>query len=317
MENDLAPICLFTYNRLNETKLTIEALKNNYLAKDSELFIFSDGAKNKQDIKDVIKVRAYIKTIIGFKKVAIIESEENKGLANSIINGVTKIIDKYSKVIVLEDDLQTTPNFLDFMNKALSYYYRDKNIYAVNGYSLFISSLCKQDSIYFHKRACSWGWGTWDDRWNKEIFDKTVIRNKISEDKKILKKFEKEFGADVSRMLIDNLKEKNNSWYIRWIFYNFIKQKSSVFSSFSKVENIGFISNATNCNGISVYKTKLDYTNNINFEFINYKKNSTDVDRDFLKYFSMNYKIMYRLRLLQTSKGRRLIYLELLKKIKL
>ncbi len=42
----LDPICLFTHNRLVETKHKIEALRNNYLAKEIQLHIFSDGAKN-------------------------------------------------------------------------------------------------------------------------------------------------------------------------------------------------------------------------------------------------------------------------------
>ena len=118
MKNSLAPICLFTYNRLEETKQTVEALKNNFLAKQSELFIFSDGPKYIDNTLEVDSVRAFVKTISGFKKITINESIKNMGLASSIINGVSKVIKTYDSVIVLEDDLITSANFLNCKNQA-------------------------------------------------------------------------------------------------------------------------------------------------------------------------------------------------------
>ena len=138
---EIAPICLFTYNRLEETIQTVAALKNNFLANKSELFIFSDGAKNKNVEQKIKQVRKYLKTITGFKNITIYESSKNKGLANSIIDGVTKIIETYGKIIVLEDDLVTSPNFLNFMNQALEFYHYNNRIYSVSGYTLNLPSL--------------------------------------------------------------------------------------------------------------------------------------------------------------------------------
>ena len=110
----LAPIVLFVYNRPWHTQQTIEALQKNELVLESELFIYSDAAKI-DDVKQAVdEVRSYIKSINGFKKITIIEREENWGLANSIIDGVTTIVNQYSKIIVLEDDLVTSPFFLKF-----------------------------------------------------------------------------------------------------------------------------------------------------------------------------------------------------------
>jgi GT2 family glycosyltransferase len=114
-----APIALFVYNRPWHTRQTVEALKKNELASESELFIYSDAPKNGKAKEKVKEVREYIKTIDGFKKVTIIERENNWGLADSIIDGVTKIVNEYGKIIVLEDDLVTSPYFLKFMNEAL------------------------------------------------------------------------------------------------------------------------------------------------------------------------------------------------------
>ena len=117
--DDLAPIVLFVYNRPDHTRQTVEALQKNELAIDSELFIYSDATKNENAEQKVNEVREYIKNINGFKKVTIVEREKNWGLANSIIDGVTKIVNEYGKIIVLEDDLVTSPYFLKFMNWAL------------------------------------------------------------------------------------------------------------------------------------------------------------------------------------------------------
>ena len=162
----LAPICLFTYNRLSETQQTVEALKKNFLASKSDLFVFSDGPKNAGAKLKVEDVREYLRSINGFKSVTIFESEENKGLAKSIISGVTQIIKKEGKVIVLEDDLITTPNFLDFMNQALdSFEYNDK-VFSISGYTLNLPSLSQHNKdYYFAHRASSWGWATWTNRW--------------------------------------------------------------------------------------------------------------------------------------------------------
>ena len=122
MTKKLAPIVLFVYNRLNHTRQTLEALQKNDLASKSELIIYSDSAKNKNDLDKVAKVREYIKNIDGFKKIIIRKAKKNIGLANSIINGVTKVVNEYGKIIVLEDDLMTSRFFLRFMNEALVAY---------------------------------------------------------------------------------------------------------------------------------------------------------------------------------------------------
>ncbi len=118
-----APIVLFTYNRPWHTRQTVEALKKNEFSQESELFIFSDGWKSDEDKPKVLEVRKYLKSIDGFKKINIIERDRNWGLANNIIDGVTKIVNEYGKVIVLEDDLITSPYFLKFMNNT----YRRRN----------------------------------------------------------------------------------------------------------------------------------------------------------------------------------------------
>ena len=112
----LAPVVLFVYNRPFHTKLVVDSLLKNHLAKDTELFIFSDGPRNEDAVPKVDEVREYIYSVEGFAKVEIVCSDVNRGLSGSIVEGVTQLVNRYGKVIVLEDDLKTSPFFLTYMN---------------------------------------------------------------------------------------------------------------------------------------------------------------------------------------------------------
>ena len=297
-----APICIFTYNRLNETILTINALKNNYLAPNSELFIFSDGPKNLNEINKVEEVREFIKSITGFKAVQIMESSENMGLASSVINGVTNILMNYESVIVLEDDLVCSPNFLNFMNKALVFYQKNPIIQSINGFSFALTYT--KSEVYFQSRTGSWGWATWKDRWNTKIFDKEIIKSQIKDDPKIIKQFKKHSGADLPKMLKKTLTGKNDSWYIFWAFDHFIKKTYSVFPIYSFVTNIGFNVNSTHCKGINSYKSIPVNNEKTEFNFPVFQLSEQKTTRAFLDYFTRLNKIIFRFKLLKSHIGR-------------
>ena len=152
----LAPIAFFVYNRPKHTKISIEALKKNKLAKESELIIFSDGPKNNnEDIKNVNEVRKIIKEIEGFKQKKIVLNENNCGLYKNFVNGITKICNEYNKVIVLEDDNETSKYFLNFINDGLNLYENDKAICSINGW--FYPKKNNLDSYFFLKGGDTWG----------------------------------------------------------------------------------------------------------------------------------------------------------------
>jgi len=309
--NELAPICLFTYNRIEETIQTVSALKKNYLAKESDLIIFSDGHKDESTKKKVTEIRNYLKTVTGFKTVKIKESEINKGLANSIIHGVSEVIYKYGKTIVLEDDLITTPNFLNFMNQALDFYKDDDTIQSINGFSLKINN---PENIYFHKRTFPWGWATWKNVWSQRLFDKDYIQNKITDNPKLLKKFNKICGNDMASMLQDSMSGVNSSWYVRWVFNHFSNNKYSVYPTLSKVVNIGFMYESTHCNGINTYISELDNKFNMSFTFVKLKELDKDMNKEFLRYFKKSYKLFFRIGLLKNLYGRKLLINEIKRK---
>ncbi len=275
----LAPIVLFVYNRPWHTKQTVEALQKNELASNSELFIYSDAPKNEQASEKVKEVRQYIKTIEGFKKITIIEREKNWGLANSIIDGVTQIVNEYGTIIVLEDDLVTSQNFLNYMNESLKKYKDAQNVYSITGYS-FSNNINTIDSTYFLKLTSSWSWGTWKDKW-KDFSHDTSIFTPCLEDQY---RFNYDDSYNYTGMIKQQLGNKIDSWAIYWYASTFMKNALTLYPSKSLVENIGFDGSGVHCGSTSIAKQKSEYldyilTNDVVEKIIN-RKYISDILRE-------------------------------------
>lgn len=232
----LAPIVVFTYNRLSHVKALIESLQQNELAKDSQLFIFSDGGKTHEDSSKVSEVRSYLYAIQGFRSVEINESETNRGLANSVIHGVTQVLQQYDKVIVLEDDLILSPYYLRFMNEALDVYEKDERVGTVNGHMLDLKGIA--DETFFIHHTDSWGWGTWKRSWDLFEANGSVLLKQL-EERDLCKAFDFDGAYPFVRMLKRQIAGQNSSWAIRYRASMFLNNKLSVNAGRSLVMNNG------------------------------------------------------------------------------
>ncbi len=259
----LTPIVLFTYNRPWHTRKTLDALNKNALAEKSKLFIFSDGFKGGEDKKEVQEVRKVIRGTKGFKDIEIIERDKNQGLANSVIDGVTEVVEEHGKVVVLEDDLITSPSFLEYMNSMLESYEDEKKVFSISGYNhpLSLMKIPKNYpyDIYFNPRAASWGWATWKDRWEKADW-KVRDFNEFLKNKDLQKKFN-QGGEDMSKMLIRQMNGEIDSWAIRWCHTHFKNNAYCVYPVVSYVDNIGYDGSGVHCGKTKRNKFKNDYLN--------------------------------------------------------
>lgn len=252
-----APIVVFGFNRPDALKNTISSLLRNKEAKDSDLFVYVDGPRigKEGEREKVEEVKEYVKSISGFKSLRYTFAEKNKGLADSIIGGVSDVINQYGKVIVLEDDLVLMPNFLNFMNQGLEFYENNQSVMSVCGYTCKVNA--PKDYLhdaYFFTRSSSWGWGTWKDRWEKvdwklDDWD-SVVANRNA--------FVSSQGSDVFKMLSDCKHGKNHSWAIRFCYAQFVLKRLSVFPVKSLVDNEGFGGDGTNCKRYSRFKFELN-----------------------------------------------------------
>lgn len=252
--NNLAPILLFVYNRPEHTRLSVESLKNNILAEESELFIYADAAKNEMDKPDVDKVRAYIHTINGFAKISIVEREQNIGLANNVIDGVTTLVNQFGRVIVLEDDLILSQYFLQFMNEALETYKDEENVGHIHACEFFQNN--HLPDTFLIKFVGSWGWGTWSRAWKNFNPDGASLLKEL-ENKHLTKSFDFNNAYGFTRMLRKQIKGLNNSWAIRWNASLYLKDCYSLNVGKSLVQNIGFDGTGTNCGTDSFISSSL------------------------------------------------------------
>lgn len=292
---ELAPVVLFTYKRLDTLKQTVNTLQKNYLARESDLYIFSDAAKSEKDLAAVDKVRRYIKSINGFKTIKIYESPFNKGLARSIIEGVTEILKTSETVIVLEDDLVSSPDFLNYMNSALDFYEKKSKIFSITGFSIPIIGDQSKSDVYFTSRSSSWSWATWKDRWTTidwEVKD----YNSFKKNRYLRKNFNK-MGSDMSNMLDRQMKNRINSWAIRWCYHQYKCNLFSVHPFVSKINNIGFNSpEASNTKErFNRYKTKLANGEKTEFVFSSNIDLDQSIIRQFIKPFTIKSRVKYKL----------------------
>jgi hypothetical protein len=244
-----APVVLFVYNRPLHTRRTVESLQKNTLARESELVICSDAPKNPEARESVREVREYIKTISGFKSVRIVERDRNWGLANSIIDGVTTVVNQYGRIIVLEDDLVTAPHFLEYMNAALRHYESDLKAFSVGAYNfpkqtMPIPSDYAWDT-YASYRCCSWGWATWIDRWkrvdwNMEYYE-TFKRDRCAQES-----FNRG-GPDMSGMLKMQYDGRIDSWAIRFCYAHHANHMHCIYPVKTLVMNIGQDHSGVHC----------------------------------------------------------------------
>jgi len=235
-----APVVIFCYRR--KIDKLINSLLKNKEAKETELFIFSDGFKSEVDKKDVVNIRESLKNIRGFRLLHIKESDNNKGLANSIIEGISNVINEHGKIIVLEDDLIVSPHFLDFMNKSLNLYENKKDMWSVSGYSPPIPQLrYYKKEVYLSLRSSSWGWATWADRWKK--VDWTISDFQLLKKNKQKIKFFERGGNDLYKMLELQYLGKIDSWAVRWCYSQFLNSSYSVTPKISMIQNYGFSDN--------------------------------------------------------------------------
>ena len=249
-----APIALFVYNRLDHTEQTVSALKRNLLAEDSDLFIFSDASKSLSSDEKVKAVREFIKSITGFKSLTIVERPHNLGLANSIIDGVTNLCNKYGQVIVLEDDLVTSPYFLKYMNDALDFYRDEERVISIHGYIYPVKA--KLPETFFLRGADCWGWATWKRGWDLFEPDGEKLLAGINA-QNIRKEFNYDGSYDLVGMLYSQIKGKIDSWAIRWYASAFVKNKLTLYPGESLVLNIGNDGSGTHCGTTEMFTSRL------------------------------------------------------------
>jgi putative methyltransferase (TIGR04325 family) len=282
-----APIVLFTYNRPDHTRKTLEALAVNEYADESELLIYSDGPKNQDAIDKVQAVRSLIKNVQGFKSVKIIERDKNWGLANSVIDAVTNIVNKYGRIIVLEDDILTSPYFLRYMNDGLNIYENEEKVISIHAYQYPISPK-GLPATFFLKGADCQGWATWASRWSIFENDANKLLNYII-DNNLQYEFDINGSYPYTQMLKSQIEKKVDSWAIRWYASAFINNKYTLYPNKSIIYNIGFDNSGIHCDEVDNFNNKTwNHKKPIIIEKVSNIETNELALKKWLKYYNKN-----------------------------
>lgn len=242
---EYAPVVLFTYNRPVHTKRVIEALMQNIYACDTDLYVYSDAARNDSAIKGVMTTREYLKTVTGFRSVTIVERDFNYGLAKNIIEGVTEICNRFGRVIVLEDDHVTSPYFLKYMNEGLEIYSENLNVASIHGY--MYPHKKQLPEVFFVKGADCWSWATWKRAWDLFNPDGTYLLEQL-ETKGYTREFDFDYSVGYTHMLRNQIAGKNQSWAIRWSASMFLHNMYTLYPNVSLTQMIGADGSGTHNN---------------------------------------------------------------------
>lgn len=297
----LSPIVLFVYNRPEHTLKTLEALSRNILAKESDLFIFADGPKENSSSEILSRIKAtrlILREKQWCKSVTIEESNVNKGLASSIISGVTKIVNKYGTVIVLEDDIVTGVHFLEYMNEALTKYIDKKEVWHITGYRYPVKTENNDFSFFYPVMDC-WSWATWKDRWQfyKKDCDYYIAKftDKMRFDFNI-----RGSDTDMWTQIEQNKSGQINTWAIFWYATIFERNGLCLAPSKSLVRNIGLDNSGVHCvaNPREEIKKSIDhkivsYPFDILINTIEYQKNIVYMNYPFNKSTSLMQLILF------------------------
>ncbi len=242
--DNLAPIVLFTYNRLEHTRQTIEALKANVYAAESRLFIFSDAPKNEQAEPAVQAVRDYLHSVDGFKEIQIIQRDENWGLARNIMDGVTSIVNRYGKIIVLEDDIVTSKWFLKYMNDALKIYKNEPRVMEISGYQPAIDKEDLSETFFLHFGDC-WGWATWARAWAFFERNPEQLMQEFSDED--IYHFNFEGAMDFWSQVVQNYDGKLYTWAVFWQASIMRRNGLMLATRDSLTDNVGLDGSGENC----------------------------------------------------------------------
>lgn len=233
---DCAPVAVFAFRRADHLKRTLDALRANPEAAVTDLVVFSDGPRDARDEAGVAAVRRMVRGIDGFRSVCVQEASGNLGLSRSIVGGVGRMVAERDRVIVLEDDLVTSPSFLRFMNDALDRYADDERVASVHGYIYPVRE--PLPPAFFLRGADCWGWATWARAWKLYDADGASLFRRLRE-----RRLEREFDFDGSypftRMLRNQIAGRNDSWAIRWYASAFLADRLTLYPGISLVQNIG------------------------------------------------------------------------------
>lgn len=197
-------------NQVAEFTRSLEEIKSNW-PKSSELFV---------DIKN-----------------------KNLGLALHITSEITEVLKKHPALIIIEDDVIVSSEFINFARTSLSQIGFDSKYASVGGFSVIPSYRFNpfmnysRNSRYFY----CWGWGTTRNIWDKY---KLVLESEKLESQLNRSKIWHQLGNDQKNTWIGRFRKVSSNplktWDIQFQYMSFCENLQHLVPVFRVTENSGF-----------------------------------------------------------------------------
>ena len=244
---NFAPIALFVYNRPDHTLRTLEALCRNTGASESALHIFCDGPRFDADRASVDRVAEVVESFAWGGSMSFSRRDQNLGLADNIRTGIDEMLRSHDRVIVLEDDIVTSPGFLTFMNRGLKTYADDERVMNISGYLPTTAGRTKLPTTFFLSLMACWGWATWRRAWRHARWDAAELLEPFRNDPNLADRFDVDATYPYTEHLRRNRDGEIKTWAVRWGASCFLRGGLSLFPNQTLVQNIGLDGTGDNC----------------------------------------------------------------------
>jgi hypothetical protein len=170
---------------------------------------------------------------------------------------VTEIVNRFGKIIVVEDDILTSPYFLKFMNEALALYRDEEQVISVLGY-LYPMKAQLPETFFLKDNEC-WGWATWKRGWDLFEPDGCKLLAEL-ERRKLTRKFDINGSYPFTQILRDHIKGRLSTWDIHWQASAFLHDKLTLYPGRSLVNNIGHDSSGEHCEETTCFDVEVSQT---------------------------------------------------------
>jgi hypothetical protein len=242
----LSPVALFVFARPEHTRRTLQSLSQNHLADKTKLYVFADGPRETvtaETQRGISEVRKLIRERYWCGEVEIIEAANNKGLADSIISGVSLVTERHGRAIILEDDLETSPGFLKYMNDALDLYANEQRVMQISGFNVRNSRWIPETG--FLRVSTSWGWATWRRAWEHYQGNAQSLLTRVEQKSRTA--FDLDGHSFHFEELQRNVTGDLNTWAVKWYASIFLNDGLSLYPRQTLVRNHGFDGSGVNC----------------------------------------------------------------------
>ncbi len=246
-----APVCVFAFRRPEHTQRTLAALTQSPIAGKTPLIVHVDGPRTEEEAGLVRQVAALAEAQTAFASVEVLKRDENAGLARAIQDGVSQTMQAHGRAIIVEDDIVTSPAFLNYMNLALDRYADEPDVWHISGYNEPIAENRDRRGAAFWRFMSCWGWASWADRWSHFERDPAGLLERFSPED--IHRFNLDGAHDFWGQVQANARGDIRTWAVFWYATIFRNDGLCLAPYRSYAENIGFDGSGTHCGDADGY----------------------------------------------------------------